>query len=47
MLAKEIKEQGSEKTIALIYDPVSVDEFEAVARISGLKGIERKVSDMR
>lgn len=42
MLAKEIKEQGSEKTIALIYDPVSVDEFEAVARISGLKGIERK-----
>ena len=42
ILAHEIKEQGSEKTIALIYDPVSVDEFEEVARISGLKGIERK-----
>ncbi|MDU5333401.1 butyrate kinase [Enterococcus sp.] len=42
ILANEIKEQGSEKTIALIYDPVSVDEFEEVARISGLKGIERK-----
>ncbi|MDN6583128.1 MAG: butyrate kinase [Enterococcus sp.] len=42
ILANEIKEQGNEKTLALIYDPVSVDEFEDVARISGLKGIERK-----
>lgn len=42
MLANEIKEQAGSETIALIYDPVSVDEFEDVARISGLKGIERK-----
>ncbi|GCF95555.1 putative butyrate kinase [Enterococcus florum] len=42
ILAHEIKENGNEQTIALIYDPVSVDEFDDVARVSGLKGIERK-----
>ncbi len=42
VLADEIKRQGNEKTMALIYDPVSVDQFEDVARVSGLKGIERK-----
>lgn len=42
LLANEIKEQGNPQTIAVIYDPVTVDEFEEVARISGLKGIERK-----
>jgi len=42
LLANEVKKQGNERTIALVYDPVSVDEFEDVARISGLKGIERK-----
>lgn len=42
ILAHEIKEQGNPRTLALIYDPVSVDELEDVARISGLKGIERQ-----
>lgn len=42
ILANEIKLKGNDKTIALIYDPVSVDQFEDIARISGLQGIERK-----
>lgn len=42
ILANEIKLKGNAKTLALIYDPVSVDQFEDIARISGLKGIERK-----
>lgn len=42
LLAHELKEQANEKTIAMIYDPVSVDEFDDVARISGLKGVPRK-----
>lgn len=42
ILANEIKLKGNDKTLALIYDPVSVDQFEDIARISGLKGIERK-----
>lgn len=40
MLAKGIAD--SEGIKAYIVDPVSVDEFEDVARISGLKDIERK-----
>ncbi len=42
LLSNEIKKQGNSKTIALVYDPVSVDEFDDIARISGLKGVERK-----
>lgn len=40
MLAKEIAD--GEEIKSYIVDPVSVDEFKDVARISGLKGIERK-----
>lgn len=42
ILAREIQEQAGEGTLALIYDPVSVDQFELVSRISGLKGVPRK-----
>lgn len=42
ILANEIKNQAAKKTRAFIYDPVSVDEFQPVARISGLKGVPRK-----
>jgi butyrate kinase len=40
MLAKGIGDSQGIKSY--IVDPVSVDEFEEMARISGLKGIERK-----
>ncbi|MGM0240461.1 butyrate kinase [Enterococcus sp. AZ103] len=42
LLAYELKEQANKRTIAMIYDPVSVDEFDDVARVSGLKGVPRK-----
>lgn len=42
LLAYEVQQQGNPKTLALIYDPVSVDQYDEVARISGLKGVERK-----
>ena len=40
IIAQEIAEEID--VPAYIADPVSVDEFTAIARISGLKGIERK-----
>lgn len=42
LLAEKIKESSGPKTRAFVYDPVTVDEFPPVARISGLKGIERE-----
>jgi len=41
VLAQEIKNQAGGKTIALIYDPVSVDEYDDISRISGLAGVPR------
>ncbi|MBE9388342.1 butyrate kinase [Vagococcus salmoninarum] len=42
MLAAKLKEHCSERTRAFIYDSVTVDEFPAIARISGLKGLKRE-----
>ncbi|EOL46095.1 butyrate kinase [Enterococcus phoeniculicola] len=42
ILAEEVRKSANKKTRALIYDPVSVDEFSEVARISGLKGVPRQ-----
>lgn len=42
ILASEIKNKAGKETRAFIYDPVSVDEFQEVARISGLKGVPRR-----
>lgn len=41
-LAEQIRKEANSETLALIYDPVSVDEFPPIARVSGLQGIERK-----
>lgn len=42
LLAEKVKEKCQTTTRAFIYDPVTVDEFTDIARISGLKGIERE-----
>ncbi|WP_163972073.1 butyrate kinase [Oceanobacillus halotolerans] len=41
-LAKGITEMAKDGCRAFIYDPVTVDEFTDIARISGLNGLERK-----
>ncbi|MBP1039921.1 butyrate kinase [Vagococcus sp. BWB3-3] len=42
LLAEKIRAVAGKKTRAFVYDPVTVDEFPPVARISGLKGMERE-----
>lgn len=42
LLGEKIRLLSGPRTRAFIYDPVTVDEFPPVARISGLKGIERE-----
>lgn len=42
LLGEKFRQLANQQTRAFIYDPVTVDEFPAVARISGLKGIQRE-----
>lgn len=42
LLARQIQFEANAETLAMIYDPVSVDEFLPIAQISGLKGVQRK-----
>ncbi|WP_239256846.1 butyrate kinase [Listeria ilorinensis] len=42
MLAKGFKEKAREDCIAMIYDPITVDQFHELARVSGLNGVKRR-----
>lgn len=42
LIGYELSKQTDFQVKAYIYDPVTVDEFSDVARVSGLKGIERE-----
>ncbi|MGO3732047.1 MAG: butyrate kinase [Vagococcus sp.] len=42
MLARGFKEKGNDDCIAMIYDPITVDQFHELSRISGLKGVNRR-----
>lgn len=42
MLAQGFKEKAKSECIAMIYDPITVDQFHDLSRISGLKGVNRR-----
>ncbi|AQP53254.1 butyrate kinase [Vagococcus penaei] len=42
MLAKGFQEQSKEDCIAMIYDPITVDQYHELSRVSGLKGVKRR-----
>ncbi|MDZ5584726.1 butyrate kinase [Enterococcus cecorum] len=42
LLAEGFKQQSKQGCIAMIYDPITVDQFHDLARISGLKGVQRR-----
>jgi butyrate kinase len=41
-IARSLAAQAKKGALALVYDCISIDEFEDAARVSGLRGIERK-----
>lgn len=41
MLANGFKEKSEKECIAMVYDPITVDQFHELARVSGLKGVKR------
>lgn len=41
MLANGFKQTSSKDCIAMIYDPITVDQFHELSRVSGLKGVKR------
>ncbi|MGY3766858.1 butyrate kinase [Vagococcus vulneris] len=41
LLANGFKEQSKKNCLAMIYDPITVDQYHELARISGLKGVKR------
>ena len=42
MLVRGFKEKAKDDCIAMIYDPITVDQFHDLSRISGLKGVNRR-----
>lgn len=42
MLAKGFKEKSHSECIAMIYDPITVDQYHDLSRVSGLKGVQRR-----
>ncbi|WP_314208557.1 butyrate kinase [Vagococcus salmoninarum] len=41
ILANGFKEKSSKDCIAMIYDPITVDQYHELSRVSGLKGVPR------
>lgn len=42
LLARGFKDFSHDECIAMIYDPITVDQFHDLSRISGLKGVNRR-----
>lgn len=42
IIANKLKNRCVSNTKAFVYDPVTVDEYEPISRISGLEGVERE-----
>lgn len=42
LLAEGFKEKSKDECIAMIYDPITVDQYHDLSRISGLKGVNRR-----
>ncbi|MGY3779216.1 butyrate kinase [Isobaculum melis] len=41
MLANGFREKSKADCIAMVYDPITVDQYHELARVSGLKGVKR------